>query len=230
MRYALGPVQDFCLIEKLPPLTALVVQKRTGRPGAGFIAWDVDDLAEAHRRVWAFDWDAVANPFARIEAADDLDSLATELIQTPSTSAAVFAKVPSRGVGQQVFRRALLKAYQCRCAFCGLSFSHALEAAHIWPWSKCAPHEKLDPANGVLLCSTHHKLFDADLLTFDSDLRIVYFDQAEEDGPYTDADRIMSIGLHKTSMIFPEDLRLRPRADLLTRRNDAGGWGDLAAY
>jgi putative restriction endonuclease len=180
--------------------------------------------------VWAFDWGAVANPFAGVGVADDLDSLATELVETPDASARVYAKLPSRGLGQQIFRRALLKAYKSQCAFCGLSFEHALDAAHIWPWSKCEPHEKLDPSNGVLLCSTHHKLFDAHLLTFDGDLRIVYFDAGEHEGSYTDADRKMSVGVHRSAMRVPDDFRLRPRPVFLNRRNESAEWGDLATY
>ena len=36
----LSLIQTYCLDEKLPPLTILVVNKHTERPGGGFIAWD----------------------------------------------------------------------------------------------------------------------------------------------------------------------------------------------
>jgi hypothetical protein len=36
----LSVIQDYCLEAKLPPLTILVVNKATRRPGEGFIAWD----------------------------------------------------------------------------------------------------------------------------------------------------------------------------------------------
>jgi putative restriction endonuclease len=45
LRFVLGKIQDLSLGEKLPPLTILVVNQDTTRPGEGFIAWDVDDLA-----------------------------------------------------------------------------------------------------------------------------------------------------------------------------------------
>jgi len=44
----MGVIQDYCLEEKLPPLTILLVNQH-GRPGEGFIAWDVDDLDEGYR-------------------------------------------------------------------------------------------------------------------------------------------------------------------------------------
>lgn len=37
IRYVLGVIQDYCLREKLPPLTILVVNRR-GFPSEGFIA------------------------------------------------------------------------------------------------------------------------------------------------------------------------------------------------
>ena len=42
-----------------------------------------------------------------------------------------------------------------------------LIASHIVPWSKCESDEqRLDGANGILLCAHIDKLFDAHLLTF----------------------------------------------------------------
>jgi hypothetical protein len=41
VRYILGVIQDYCLEEKLPPLTILIVNA-SGKPGSGFIAFDLD--------------------------------------------------------------------------------------------------------------------------------------------------------------------------------------------
>lgn len=230
VRFVLGPIQSFCMVEQLPPLTALILQKGRNKPGTGFIAWDVDDLEEAHRRVFAFDWRAIPNPFSRLSPSDDLDSLAQQLVSAPSQSGQVYAKVPSRGVAQVVFRAALLKTYRSCCAFCGLSFPGALDAAHIWPWAKSSPSERLDPANGVLVCATHHRLFDSDLLTFDENYTAVYCDPDGEDGPYSEADTAASIALNGRSLLIPERVEHQPNRELLGRRNAAAEWGDLAAY
>jgi hypothetical protein len=57
-RAALGqllePIQSYCLIQELPPLTALVVSAETGLPGAGFIA--AADVPRVQQRVFAYDW------------------------------------------------------------------------------------------------------------------------------------------------------------------------------
>ena len=39
LRYVLELIQEYCLAEKLPPLTIIVVNQQTGEPGAGFIGW-----------------------------------------------------------------------------------------------------------------------------------------------------------------------------------------------
>jgi putative restriction endonuclease len=40
------------------------VNRRFGQPGEGFVAWDVEDLEEGYRRVYAYPWDQLPNPFA----------------------------------------------------------------------------------------------------------------------------------------------------------------------
>jgi putative restriction endonuclease len=62
IRYVLGLIQDFCLEEKLPPLTILIVNQ-SGRPGTGFIAHDFDKLEEGGSLVRAYNWKTVPNPF-----------------------------------------------------------------------------------------------------------------------------------------------------------------------
>lgn len=50
----LEPVQSYCLVHKLPPLTILVVSETTGEPSAGFVA--AQDISRAQLEVFAFDW------------------------------------------------------------------------------------------------------------------------------------------------------------------------------
>lgn len=58
----LEPIQSYCIINELPPLTVLVVQQDSGMPGSGFIGALAADLAKAQARVFAFNWLEHGNP------------------------------------------------------------------------------------------------------------------------------------------------------------------------
>ena len=51
----LEPVQSYCVLNKLPPLTSLVVQN-SGFPGVGFTAADAAKVPQAQAEVFDFDW------------------------------------------------------------------------------------------------------------------------------------------------------------------------------
>jgi putative restriction endonuclease len=224
VRLALDPIQRYCLDHQLPPMTALVVSQDTGRPGDGFYAWDVDDMATANPVIFAYPWKTLPNPFGGFGPADTPESLAHRLLSAPDSSADVYAQVKVRGTVQDVFRAALREAYDGQCAFCGLSFSQALEAAHIIPWEAANHAQRLDPRNGLLLCSTHHKLFDASLITVSRSGKIVYFDVAEKEGPYSAADHAMTTGLHGKPALLPENKSLRPSIEALNEHYQISGW------
>jgi putative restriction endonuclease len=68
-------------------------------------------------------------------------------------------------VRDQGFRRAVVKVYDRRCAFCGVRMltvdgHSAVDAAHIIPWS--VSHND-DPRNGLALCRLCHWTFDEGL-------------------------------------------------------------------
>src|SRR5438309_9559373 len=50
----LEPIQSYCLLNRLPPLTILVVGEETGIPGIGFIA--AQNIPRTQVEVFAFDW------------------------------------------------------------------------------------------------------------------------------------------------------------------------------
>jgi hypothetical protein len=52
----LAAIQQYCIEEKLPPLTALVVNKQTALPGTGFSA--APDVAAAQLQVFEYAWTA----------------------------------------------------------------------------------------------------------------------------------------------------------------------------
>jgi hypothetical protein len=70
-------IQSYCLENKLPPLTALVVNKNTGLPSEGFVA--TKDVPRAFVQIFDFDWQSIACP-------------------TPALLAEAAARRPSNGV------------------------------------------------------------------------------------------------------------------------------------
>ncbi|MCF8025686.1 MAG: HNH endonuclease [Desulfobacteraceae bacterium] len=80
----------------------------------------------------------------------------------------------ARRIRDPYFRDRVLRAYEYQCAVCGFNVRLgqalvALEAAHI-KWHQAGGPD--NEANGIALCSMHHKLFDRGVFTLTDD-RIV---------------------------------------------------------
>ena len=75
-------------------------------------------------------------------------------------------------VNQSFFRQMILNNYNYRCAICNLNIQELLIAGHIVPWS-VEKKERLNPQNGICLCSLHDKAFDIGLIGIDTDYKVV---------------------------------------------------------
>lgn len=221
--HLLSCIQDYCLDEKLPPLTILVVGA-SGVPGDGFIAWDAKNLSDGLNKVYGFNWSDYPNPFAFAINGDDIDSVAGEIVANPGKSKEYYARVKVRGIAQQIFRQELLQAYNYECCISQISFQESLDAAHIVPWSDSSDSEKLDPRNGILLNSFHHRLFDAGYITIDEEYRVVYCDPKMKDGPYSEMDKKLTVDLNRNKISLPNDKSLWPSKDAIKKRNEIFGW------
>ncbi len=58
----LEPIQSYCILKELPPLTLLVVQKKTGLPGSGFVGAKAADYARDQMQIFEYDWLKYGNP------------------------------------------------------------------------------------------------------------------------------------------------------------------------
>lgn len=72
-------------------------------------------------------------------------------------------------VGQGAFRVLVTNAYSRKCAITGEKTLPVLEAAHIKPYAESGPHFT---ANGILLRSDMHKLFDTGYITVTNDYKV----------------------------------------------------------
>ncbi|HET6858169.1 MAG TPA: HNH endonuclease [Streptomyces sp.] len=70
-------------------------------------------------------------------------------------------------LGQDVFRKALIRQYGMICAVTGPAPAEVLEAAHLQPFATTEHHRVEE---GLLLRADIHRLFDSDLLAISPDL------------------------------------------------------------
>ena len=223
-RYVLLEIQNYCLENDWPPLTMVVVISKTGLPGVGCVVHDPRTIALQREEVRKFPWLTQDNPFGYAATGMTGEQLAAELVGNPSNAGDIYRLVKARGKVQRLFRMALLRAYGYQCALTELTFTGVLEACHIMPWAQCNEAERLDVRNGVLLNRNHHKLFDSGLITFDQNLKLVYSDPEEEDGPYSEIDRDLSVRLHGTRLRLPNPISLQPNTEYLKRSHEWYGW------
>jgi len=223
IRFVLGVIQDYCLAERLPPLTILIINS-SGKPGDGFIAYNLRHFEKGLEEVWSFDWRSIENPFTFTQPGESHKTLISELKNSPETSKDIYTRVKSRGIKQLLFREALLSAYREQCAFTQLSFTGGLEACHIVPWAMAKDSERLDIRNGILINSFHHKLFDQGIVTISSDHRIVFYDPKQKDGEYSRVDRELTVKLHGQPLHMPFKLNQRPLPEYIHRHHQIAGW------
>ena len=74
-------------------------------------------------------------------------------------------------VNQHLFRSIILSSYTSKCAVCRLPISSLLVASHIVPWSIDA-NVRMNPCNGICLCSLHDRAFDRGVLNIGADYQI----------------------------------------------------------
>ena len=87
-------------------------------------------------------------------------------------------------VNQNIFRKLVLENYGGKCCITGLDIPAVLQASHISSW-EADKVNRLNPENGLCLSATYHEAFDAHLISFDEQCRLVvsrrvkdYYDSA----------------------------------------------------
>jgi HNH endonuclease len=107
---------------------------------------------------------------------------------------------------QQSFRRAAFRRYGKRCAVCELTHEIALDAAHICPMGKQGSN---DPGNAIVLCASHHRMFDHGLFNFEPDTHVVALHHSVSSHG--------DLGIRRTSL---EHLPCQPHNDALIWRKN----------
>lgn len=155
-----------CVAAHEPVITALVVDKDTGRCSKGFkeVFDIVDDEAE-RRRCYAY-WAPSQQDSASAIPPDDPNGLGAQAAtaDTDRGHEERLARFMSVEIRQQqpAFRRAVFAAYGSRCAISGCDIPEALEAAHLHGRDWREGHNQA--ADGILLRRDLHTLYDRGLL------------------------------------------------------------------
>ena len=199
IRHALGYIYRYCYDNNIPMLTMLVVRHDTQKPGWEEVSGTSQQLIKVQEY---YKNNELPNPFDYAKDGDG-GALQSQIIKDILSSTKkgnvkeVFAKYFANGrPHQSIFRNTLLQVYGEQCAFCGLTFEDALEACHIVPYVECDKEQQIDPQNGILLCATHHKLFDEGLFTIDENYNIQYTGNKSECRRKADA-QIIKVGTIK---------------------------------
>ena len=120
--------------------------------------------------------------------------------------------------GQPLFRKALLEAYDYRCAITGFDAQEALESAHIRPYCET---EDNDISNGLLLRADLHTLFDLNLIVINPKTLKIYIAPNLRGTCYEQE-------LHNKSLRFPINQSDFPNRYALQFRCDQCSWSDFS--
>jgi putative restriction endonuclease len=123
-------------------------------------------------------------------------------------------EAPAAQQRDPTFRQRVLRAYEHRCAVCGLdlrigSITAAIEAAHIKWFQASGPDIE---SNGLALCSLHHKVFDLGGFTVLPENYQLTFSQAIV---ASEPVKNILLGYHGASLILPQSRAYYPAQQFL---------------
>ncbi len=83
----------------------------------------------------------------------------------------VISNVKTR-IGHTKFSKQVKQNYNYQCAICGITQTEFLIAGHISPWSEDSEN-RLNPKNGICLCSLHDKAFEHGYIGISNNMEIL---------------------------------------------------------
>ena len=126
-------------------------------------------------------WDEFYQDMERLYNEAEKVAFSTDILLTQDEQAELIipegVNVETRGSsrrGQAFFRSTVLSAYNNTCCITGIDVPKLLQASHIKSWSTSDPAtERNNPTNGLCLNYLHHRAFDEEYITIDTDYRII---------------------------------------------------------
>jgi putative restriction endonuclease len=188
----------------------------------------LQNAGQADRDIWnefSTNWDELAVEseiaYAQLSRSEILGMITplpeadTEIIEF-SGSTEIERKVKVR-LGQQFFRRVIITSYGSKCCVCGMPIPELLIASHIVPW-RDNENLRVNPHNGLCLCTLHDKGFDRGFFTIGEDYEIVIGKAIRQYLPNSAVDNGFKI--YEGQMISIPD-KFIPKQDLLAIHRDS---------
>jgi putative restriction endonuclease len=138
--------------------------------------------------------------------------LARRITDRPQDAAEVYQRVRSRGIAQVIFRLALLDAYRGGARSAGCLCTPRSRQPTSSRGAPPPPGSGCLPANGLLLCSTRHAMFDAGIFSITADCTITCRQHKVPGHLRMPADQ-SAAGLDGQPVTLPADPRLWPAAE-----------------
>ena len=110
------------------------------------------------------------NPLKEYEA-----NITAELTENPEMRGTEIERLVRQRIGQNVYRKALMKYWSNQCAVTCITVPELLRASHAKPWADCQTDaDRLNVYNGFLLSANLDALFDTGLISFSKDGFIIF--------------------------------------------------------
>ena len=146
-----------------------VNSRQSSYPGKGFCSAAIKQLLKYH----AYDieeekaWTITLKKSNGQKVSKELRSLFKLDKEGRDVSVSTMARL-----GQNYFRKMVLKNYGNRCCVTGLDIPQILRASHIVAWASDKDN-RMNPENGLCLSATYDAAFDKHLISFDDDYRMI---------------------------------------------------------
>jgi len=124
--------------------------------------------------------------------ASDLKSILKNKLKDGPNNATTKETMVDARIGQGAFRSQVLAIWNSQCCVTGSTTLDAIRASHIRPWRDSNSKQRLDPNNGLPLVATLDALFDAGLITFSSDGKLLVSRKVDDNEKET----LRLVGLH----------------------------------
>lgn len=133
----------------------------------------MSNVSMADREVWAEFFAAPAAFLDRVESIKRAEFAFPESVEKFEFREGFDVDRTAKGRrNHDFFRRAILAAYEGRCALTNISQPELLVASHIVAWADDADL-RVRPTNGICLNALHDRAFDKHLISFEDDLSMI---------------------------------------------------------